>query len=93
MKLFHKKSKTKSYSALIKIGIKMDFLHFSFIELYLDQGCPTRGPLDKLVRPFLLLSSFIPFIKGKKTILPGKNLTKEVNLVEMAKKFLGSIGF
>ena len=36
------------------------------IRVYLDQGFPTRGLLDKLVRPFRLLSSFGPFFSGKK---------------------------
>ena len=47
---------------------------------YLVQGCQTRTPLDKIVRPFLPLSSFTPF-KG------------QANMVERTKKFLGGAGF
>ena len=53
----------------------------------LVQGCPTRGPraacspLGKPVRPFLILSSFTPFFKGKKFILGRNILSKYGNLV------------
>ena len=35
-----------------------------YFKKRLNQGCPTRGPLDKLVRPFLLLPGFTPFLRG-----------------------------
>ena len=44
-----------------------------------------RGPLDKLVQPFLLLSSFTPFFKGKQffymkgKILEGGKFSGEEN--------------
>ena len=56
----------------------------------LYQGCPARGPraacgpLGKLVRPFLLLSSLTPFFKGEKI-----NFSREVNFVKMSEKFGG----
>ena len=61
----------------------------------LEQGCPTRGPraacgpLGKLVRPFLLLSSLTPFFKGGKILLRRENFSMEVNFVEMSEKFRG----
>ena len=58
--------------------------------IHLDQGCPTRGPLGKLVRPFLLLSSLTPLLRVGKFF-------REVNFVEMSEKFRGGgvwgIGF
>ena len=43
------------------------------------------GPLDKLVRPFLLLSSFILFLRAKK-ILRRKNISVEADLAERGRK-------
>ena len=59
----------------------------------LELGCPTRGPraaygpLDKLVWPFLLLSNFTPFFKGKKIFLyEGKNFGGDRLLAGIARK-------
>ena len=57
----------------------------------LEQGWPTRGPHDKLVRPFFLLLSFTLFFKDKK-IFRKKKIFGEANLVERAKNFEG-VGF
>ena len=51
----------------------------------LGKGCPTRGPLDKLVRPFSLLSSFTLFY-GQKKFLRRKNISGEADLVERGRK-------
>ena len=60
-------------------------------------GCPTRGhraacgPLGRLVRPFLLLSTLTPFFKGRKIFLGREHFSREVNFVEMSEKFRGDM--
>ena len=54
----------------------------------LGQGCPTRGPLDKLVRPFLLLSSFTLFLWAKK-IFEKEKYFGEADLAERGRKNIG----
>ena len=64
----------------------------SGVDNSLEQGCPTRGPIGMLVRPFLLLSSLTPFFKGGEIFLGRENFSMEVNFVEMSEKFR-EIGF
>ena len=64
----------------------------------LEQGCPTRGPtaacgpLGKLVRPFLPLSSLTPFFKGGEIFLGRENFSRKVNFVEMSEEFWRAFG-
>ena len=54
---------------LVDIRLKYNLCHILSISIMpntiytLDQGCPTRDPLGKHVRPFLPLSSLTPFLR------------------------------
>ena len=61
-------------------------------RICLDQGCPTRGPLDKFVRPFSLLSSLTSFFKAGKIFSARENFSREANSVERGKN-VGGTGF
>ena len=67
----------------------MNYYYLNNFMVDLDQECPTRGPLDDLVRPFSPLSSLTPFLKGGKIFLGKENFSREANSVERVGKILG----
>ena len=64
----------------------------NYTDIYPIQGCPTCGPLDKLVRLFLLLSSFISFSKDKK-FFRKERFFDGGKFSRGSEKFWGGIGF